>query len=393
MRQLIKKVRNSEFLTLNELLKVKVSLVMVFLLIFGAFTIPVSFFEDFALSIRIIVPSIFVLLFTITFIALTINKSRFAMHFSIYTFIGLTIYYVGASGQLYGYFLIFITLTVLIFFQDITTYILYGGPLTIYGIYYIQTNDDLISDVSETLPQIGPIIYQIILATFFIVFMINFVLTQSIEEKLNEDFMRTHKSNKIYRGYLMRLMNDIADRNNMTREYKNDDFHKLIRKLVLFINDKLDERLSDLDEVIEFYFFLHTQNTQKILEKSNIPNKTRDYTVQLEKYLIHKNSDLDAIVISSICEFKENPSSKFKRYDYHLDAMFQSRTNRILALALMYKFLTSEPAGYDKWGRLNEILTHNDVKKLFQSKFYREYLSFEDVNFFLKNESLYKKYL
>lgn len=393
MRQLIEKVQNSEFLTLNELLKVKVSLVMVFLLIFGAFTIPVSFFEDFDLSIRIIVPSIFVFLFTITFIALMINKSRFAMHFSIYTFIGLTIYYVGASGQLYGYFLIFITLTVLIFYQDITTYILYGGPLTIYGIYYIQTNDDLITDVIETSPQIGPIIYQIILATFFIVFMINFILTQSIEEKLNEDFMRTHKSNRIYRSYLLRLMNDISDRNNETLEYKNDDFHRLIRKLVLFINDKLEEPLSDLDEVIEFYFFLHTQNTQKILQKTNIPNKTKNYTVQLEKYLIHKNSDLDAIIINSICEFKENYSCKNTRYDYHLDAMFQSRTNRILALALIYKFLSSEPTGYDKWGRLNEILTHGEVKKLFQTKFYREYLSFEDVNFFLKNESLYKKYL
>ncbi len=393
MKQLVNKLQNSEFLTLNELLKVKVSLVMIFLLFFGAFTIPVSFFEDFAISIRITVPGIFVLLFTITFTLLMANKSRPAMHFSIYTFIGLTVYYVGASGQLYGYFLVFITLTVLIFYQDITTYILYGGPLTIYGIYYIQTNDDLISDVTNTAPQIGPLIYQIILASFFIVFLLNFILTQNLEEKLNEDYMKTHKSLRIYRGYSIRLINDISDRENYNRSYRNKGFQSAIHKAAEFINDKLEENLTDLDEVIEFYFFLHSQNTQQILEKSNIPKKTRNYTLQLSRFLIHKNSDIDAIVFNSINEFRTVKTIANNQFEYHLDSMFQSRINRVLAIAIIYKYLTTEPTKYDKWGRLNKILTHNEFKKMIQTRSFREIFSFEDVNFFLKNEAAFRKCL
>ena len=132
---------------MNELLQVKVTLVMVFLLMFGLLTIPVSFFEDLALSIRIIVPLTFISLFTITFIMLVFQKARIAMHFSIFTFIGLTVYYVDGSGQLYGYFLLFITITIIIFYQDITTYILYGGLVTAYGTYFVQTSEELIKDL------------------------------------------------------------------------------------------------------------------------------------------------------------------------------------------------------------------------------------------------------
>jgi len=393
MKRLIEKVRSSEFLTLNEALKVKVSLVMIFLLIFGMMTVPISFFEDFALTIKIVVPLVFVALFSLTFLMLILDKSRLAMHFSIYTFLGLTVYYVGGSGQLYGYLLLFITLTVIIFYQDITTYILYGGVLTAYGLYYIQTDENLISTITDTIPQLGPIIYQSILIGFFVVYLIHFILTESMNEKLNEEYLKTQKANDIFRSYTLRYTSELEERDQITPIYERADFQESVRRISLLINAEMDKKIENLEEIIEYYFFLHKQNITSILEKNNASPTAIKYAEQFNNYLINKNNDLNTVLFEFIGLHKEGLKIKIKRYNQHLDEMFSNKTNRILGLAMIYKFLTTEITQFDKWGRVNKILSHQEVKNLLQSKLFRDFISYEDMNFFLQNEKLFKEHL
>jgi len=400
MRDMFKKIRDSEFLSNSELLQLKVSVVMLFLLVFGLLTIPISIVEDFGFTIRIIVPLVFSFLFLLTFLMLVFNKPRIAMHLSIYIFIGLTLYYVGESGQFYSYFLFFITLTIIIFYQDISTYIVYGGALTIYGLIYIHNAPEIASGVELLHPELSPLIYQFILAGFFLIFLVYFILTDSINEHLTEDYLKTQKSIERYRSMSLRQSEEI-DYSMRNRPIHEDiKLEQTVKRISALLMDKLSADGSDsnadidnLEEIVEFYFYLHKRDLKKILDDSSVSLLTKKYTVQLSKYLLDRDSELNAIQFDVAANFIPPLEHEYKRYKSHINELFYSKTNRIIALCIIYKFLRTEITQYDKWGRVAASFEHEDIKRLFQSKSYRSYISFADMNFFLQNESLFKRHL
>ncbi len=390
MRELIEKIKRSEFLTLNELLRVKVTVVMFFLLFFGAFIIPISFFEDLSLGIRIIVPTTFLFLFSITFLLLMFDKSRIAMHFSIYTFIGLTIYYVGGSGQLYGFFLLFITLTVIIFFQDITTYIIYGGALTVYGVIFIQISEEVIINLPDELAGFSASIYQIILIAFFVIYLLQFILTDTFNENLNEDFLKTSNANDLYQDYIMKYTRELQDRNDTTPLQEDNNFKKSTFEFAKFINYNLPTPYENIDEVVEYYFFIHKYELNRILKSENVTKPALKYAKSFEKYRIDRNSELISICFKANFQLKDGLSIYIQRYNQRLDKLFTNRTNKIIGIAIIYLILNNQITQVDQWGRVNKILDHNEILDLLNTKEIREYLTFEDVNFVLKNQNVFK---
>ncbi len=393
MKDLIRKIQRSEFLTLNELLRVKVTVVMFFLLFFGAFIIPISFFENLGLGIRIIVPTTFILLFTITFLLLMFDKSRVAMHFSIYTFIGLTVYYVGGSGQLYGFFLLFITLTVIIFFQDITTYIIYGGALTIYGVIFIQISEEVIINLPDELVGFSASIYQIILIAFFVIYLLQFILTDTFNESLNEDYLKTSKANKLYLDYIVKYTRELQDRNDVTPLQEDNKFKKTTRDLAVLINQELAEPSDNIEEVVEYYFFIHKYELKRILKSENISKSALKYAKSFEKFRIDRNSDLLSLCFKTEFQLRDGLSVYIQRYNQKIDKLFTNRTNKIIALSIIYLILNNQITQVDQWGRVNKILNHDEILKLVNNKDIREFLTFEDVNFISKNAQVFKETL
>jgi len=401
MRELYEKIQSSELLTESELLRLKVTVVMVFLLIFGIWTIPVSFFEDFDLILRIMLPVGFIVLFLVTFLLLFFGQSRLAMHFSIFTFIGLTVYYVGVPTHFYGYLLIFVSLTIIIFYQDISTYIVYGGALTIFGVYYVQTNPEAISTVELAYPILTPLVYQLILVAFFLSFVVYFILLEITKEKLSEEYAKTRKLTERYQSLTIRQTGDLDYSLNLTPLHEDATFEYSVKELADLLYNKVqeDEEHIELDasvdfsELVEFYLFLHGKSIENIVNRSDISELSIKYAQELEKYLLDRNSELQEI-IQDFCAYRLPCSPLLhKRYSVHFDTLFKSRTNRILALCALYRFMRAETTQFDKWGRVEKLLSHSEVKYWFQYKVTRDYLSFEDMNFFLQNETLFKEYL
>ncbi len=400
MKDLILKIKNSEFLSPAEVLRLKVSLVMFFLLVFGMLTIPVSFFEDFAIGIRILVPSLFFFLYLLTFLFLFFDKPRLAMHFSIYTFIGLTVYYVDGAGQFYGYFLLFITLTIIIFYQDISTYIIYGGALTAYGLYFIQSHTEMYFGTDAAFPELTPLIYQFILAGFFLVFLLYFILSDSINEKLNEEYLKSEKMIERCRSLAMKQSEDIEYSHKTRPFYMDVKFETAVKNISKFILKKTKQydesqaqkTIHDMDEVVDFYFFLHNRDVKSIIDAAD-PSPAKMYARQFSKFLLDKNNEMNTVIYDVLSSFVKPSNNEFKRFRIHLDELFSSRTNRILALCFLYKFLRTEVTQLDKWGRLDVNMTHEEVKQIFQSKRFRQFISFEGMNFFLQNERLFRQHL
>jgi len=393
MKAIINRVLNSEFLTFNEVLRLKVAIVTIFLFIFVFLSIPLSSFNNFAIDINIIVPAIFALFLMLTLLFTVFNLNRWAMHFSIFTIIGLTLFYVYGSDHFYGYILFFVTLTVIIFYQDIITYILYGGVVTAVGVYYVIQNGASIVGVNDPNVIVSSLTYQIILIGFYITFLVQFIISDNIYEKMNNEWVRMNKVLEKYQDFSLEYLKEITEENEEELLYKNTNFQQAISELSIFVNEFFEDKGENIAEFVEFYFFLHDQNIDEIVEDNEISAVTRKYAMEFQKYLMNERTELVSILFNFSTLFKGDSEYNEKRYEYSLDALFSNKIDKLLSLAILYKYLKTEITQYDKWGKIERVLDHEEITKLFVSKEFREFISFEQVNFYLDNQELFEKYL
>lgn len=393
MRAIFNRVINSEFLTFNEVLRLKVAIVTSFLLIFTLLSIPLSSLNNYETLFDLLFPIGFGLLLLLTMLLLVVNFNRLAMHFSIFTIMGLTAYYVSGSIYFYGYMLFFVTLTIIIFYQDMLTYILYGLVVTGFGVYYIMLFGNDIMGMNSTSVDISSLTYQVVLVAFYLVFLIQFVVSDNIYEKLNNEWVRMNKILSKYQEFSHENLIDIVDGMQKQPVYQNAKFQQTINELSTFINEFFEEDGENIAEVVEFYFFLHDQDVDKIIDDKNIPGITRKYAQQLKKYLLNEKSELVSILFDFSTLFKGNEKFDEIRYEYNLNSLYSNNIDKLLSLSILYKYLRREKTQLDRYGKVNRSLTHQEIVELFVSKEFREFISYEQVNFFLDNQELFERYL
>ncbi len=394
MKTLINRIRHSEFLTFSEVLRLKVTIVNVFLMVFVLLSVFVSKTNNFSWNMSILIPVGFGFLLVFTFLLTVVNLNRFAMHISILTIIGLTAYYISGSDYFFTYILFFVSLTVIIFYQDILTYLLYGGFVTIAGVYYVYINSAIMIGANSTHGIIvSSLTYQAILIGFYVVFLIQFLLSDSIYEKLNNEYVRMNKALERYQDFSYSHLSEIQEKKKIKPIYENPDFQKAISELSIFINEFFEEKGDNIAEVVEFYFFLHSQEVEEVIEDAKLPSITRRYSLELKKYLLNYRSELYSILYEFTTLFKGDDHFDEQRYEYNLDKLFENRIDKLLSLAILYKYLKTEVTQYDKWSKINRKLTHEEITEMFVSKEFREFISFEQVNFYLDNEELFKDFL
>ncbi len=393
MKTLLKKVKNSEFLTSGELLKLKVSLVLLFLFLFGIITIPVSIIGEFSLEVRIFLPSIFILLFLLSLAFLVTNKLRTSMHFSIYSFVGLTMYYTLGSSHLYGYLLLFITLTIIVFYQDIYTYIIYGGALVFYGVIYIQSIGNSLLGIEATSLLLSNLVYQGLLLAFYVIFLIHFILSESAYDNLNEEYLSVKKNILLYQNKALKYNEELNERYDKKEIYNQEHFKYSVKRVSEFISEIYEIDSQTIDELVEFYFFLHDKNIDEIKQSENLNPLSKKYLMQLEKYMLNQSSEMNEIIFSYAGRFQDSYHQETKiRYQYHINTLSNNKADQIILLCYMYIYFRTEPTQFDKWGRVERTLSHEEIKTLFTSNAFRDIISFSDMTFFIDNEELFKKY-
>ena len=393
MKNFINRVVNSEFLTFNEVLRLKVAIVTFFLLIFTLLSIPLSSLNNYQTTFDLLFPIGFALLLLLTMLWLVANLNRLAMHTSIFTIMGLTLFYVSGSIYFYGYMLFFVTLTIIIFYQDMMTYILYGLIVTGFGVYYISLYGPDVAGANSFSVEISSLTYQAILVMFYMVFLIQFVVSDNIYERLNNEWVRMNKILSKYQEFSHENLVDMIQEQDKEPLFKNSNFHQAVSEISTFINEFFEEEGDSIAEVVEFYFFLHDQDVEKILEDKSIPLITRKYARQLHKYLLNIKSELVSVLFDFSTLFKGDKKYEETRYEYNLDALFSNNIDKLLSLSILYKFLKTEKTQKDRYGKVTRKLSHNEIVELFVSKEFREFISYEQVNFFLDNQDLFERLL
>lgn len=393
MKRILNSIKNSEFLSFSEVLRLKVSIVTLFVIAMTILAIPLSVFNDFAIQANVIIPLVVFILIVFTIIFLAINLNRLAMHTSIITVITLLIYFTWGSNQFYGYIIFFVTLTVLIFYQDLATYFLYGFVVTGYGLYYVFTNGDLIIGSNTYNADLSTYSYIIILSGFYLLFLIQFIISDNIYESMNSEWVRMTKLLDRYHLVCTRHLNEFNEKNDKRPIYQDIKFQQAVNEIAVFINEFFEEDGNNIAEAVEYYFFLHSQEIEEIINNKEVSNQARVYAIQMQKYLLKGNSELLALLYDFTTILSENQDYNETRYVYHLDELFDDRIDKLLSLAIIYKYLKTELTQADKWGMISRPLTHEEITKLFISKEFREFISYEQVNFYLDNEELFERHL
>ena len=393
MKALLDRIRNSEFLTFNEVLRLKLVIVMLFLTIIVALSYisaPFSMEQDNDFLILIVA---FSMMYILTIVLILVNSNRVAMHFSIITILGITFSLANSTAYFYGYIMFFVSLTIIIFYHDILTYLIYGGLVTGYGVYYLWVNGSFLIGANSLSPDISQLTYVIILIGFFLVFLIQFVLSDTTYEKMNNEWLKMSKTLKGYQQHINLHLEDIRVKNKEEHIYHNYRFQQTVSELSIFINEFFEDDGSKIAEVVEYYFFLHDHDIQEILSSKEGSTLAKRYASQFDKYLLNKQSEMTFMLIDFATLFKKTPPFTEKRYNYNISSLFNNRVDELIALAFLYKYLRREKTQIDKYGFLKEKLSHEEITELFKSKEYREFLSFELVNFYLDNQELFENNL
>jgi len=396
IRSFINKIKNSEFLTFNEVLKVKVKVVNWFLVIFLALTITVVTKENVTLNLlTLLAPAAVMLL--VSFLLLRLKISRVAMHTTIYTFLLLTGYYLTSTDYFFTYMLFFVGLTIIIFYQDFMTYLLYGGALTVIGVYYVMTEGDGLIGANSVSALSGSYIssltYQVILIGFYMVFFIQFIVSDNIYARLNNEWVRMNKTLERYQEFTQAQIIELIEKSESKPVFNSNKFQQAVSEIAVFINEFFEDSGDEIAEVVEFYFFIHNKEVDKVIEDQELPVITRKYALELKKYMLNYRSEIISILFDFSTLLQEDKSYDENRYVYDINKLFKNRINKLLALAILYKYLKSEITQFDKWGQISKTLNHEEIKELFLSPEFRDFISFEQVNFYLDNQELFKKHL
>jgi hypothetical protein len=210
---------------------------------------------------------------------------------------------------------------------------------------------------------------------------------------MNNEWVRMNKILGKYQEFTVQHLLEMIEENNAEPVYKNMKFQQTVSELCLFVNEFFEKDANNITEVVEYYFFLHEQEVDDIVQNKSLSITARRYANELEKYLLNRRSELVSILFDFATLFNEDREYSPTRYEYNLDKLFSDRIDKMLSLAILYKYLKTEITQFDKWGNVKRVLTHQEITELFQSKEFREFISFEQVNFFLDNQELFDVYL
>lgn len=393
MKRLIQKFLSSEYISDIEILSMKVTVVVGVIFLFGLITIPISFFQDIALGFRIIFPLIYVLSFIVTFLGLLSNRTRFAMHMSVITFTIITGYSIGSINPILVYLLFYAILALVVFYQDTYAFVGYGLIIVVFSVFYVTLDVGLFQNSAFVRTQNPIWVYPAFLGAFYVFFLIYFALNELTSNAYNNSFVRTKKHIQRYQLFTHKYATEINTEKNKKMIFQRSDFEKSVLEISTFISDLMKESSNTTQEVAEFYFFLHTQNIKTLMSNPDIKKVTKLYAKQFDKYLLNQNKEFWSLYHEFVASNIDLYQDTINLFELNVNEMFTTKSRRFIATAMMYSLLRREITQLDRWGRVDRVLEHDEITQLFHTKEFRDYLGFEEVSFYLKNERLFKKHL
>ncbi|PKL01075.1 MAG: hypothetical protein CVV56_02195 [Tenericutes bacterium HGW-Tenericutes-1] len=391
MKNFFRRVFNTEFLPMSEVRKIKVILVMVFLTLVTAVTIPLSIFFDYELVIKIAVIAVLVLVLFLTMFLIKVNKIMASIQISIVYTIALAFFYMQGTSGFYAYLFFFIGLTVIVFYQELFSYLTYGTFMTALGIYYVIYHQTNLAGASNLIGSVY--IYIAILSIFYLIFLLQVLYNEKLYTELNYEWVKMINIIDKYQDDTMSYLEDIQKQNKKDPLYENVDFQNAVQEVSVFIYEQFKEVGKEITNVLDLYIYIHEKGIDHILQSEELSVSTKKVAVRLQKYLLNKRTNMISIVFNFFTRFRDTAPYRENRYDYSLDVLAEKSDEQIIAVAMLYTYLSNEMTIKDQWGQISKSMTHDEIRDWFLSSEMLEFLSDAQIAFFKENEELFKEYL
>ena len=389
LRDFFKKVFNTEFLPMSEVRKIKVWLVMAFLTILTIITIPYSAFFDYSLVMKIITSTGLFILIGIMILLLRLDKPLFAIQVSIIYSILLMLYYTQGVNSFYAYIFFYISLSIIIFYQELFSYLIYGTIILVLGGYYTLAFQAGL--VATTDIQGAVYIYLTILILFYLINLILILHNEKIYTDLNYEWVKMNHIIKNYQNDILYYLEDIRQDAHLSPIYENLEFQKAAFELSQFIAEQILKDGKEIINLMDLYVYIHEKGLTQILENQEISVAMKKISNMLGKYLLNENTDMFSMIINFYIRFQETDSFKQNRYSYRIDDLTGYRDEQIIAFCLIYSYLSHEIEQDREWKQI-ERFEEDDID-VFNNIEFSEFFSNQVIAFYNDNYEMIVKYL
>ncbi|MGI6392952.1 MAG: hypothetical protein ACOX16_05105 [Candidatus Izemoplasmatales bacterium] len=390
MNTFFRRVKDAEFLPMSEVRKIKTILVMAFLLVITIVTIPLSFFLNYSVVLKVLIVSLFVLAYLLMIVMIRLNKLMAATQISILYCLGLTIFYTQGTGSFYAYLFFYILLTVIIFYQELYTYITYGTIVMGLGVYYIIVNQEALT-IAGSVPG-TMYIYIVTFVLFYFIFLAQIIYNEKLYTDMNYDWVKLNQVIDRYQDDIFFYIDEIRKQNNNELIHEDLDYQKLASELAVFTSEQIKESGKDILNLFNLYLYLHEKGLEKILANEEISVSMKKTADHLNKYVLNRRSDMISMLINFMTRFRQTEDYTDDRYEYKLHKLSNQADEQIIALTLLYQYLASEVSGTDEWDQMERLLSADDILSLFTGPEADAFMLPSIIAFFKENRELFLNY-
>lgn len=391
MNEFLKKLFNTEFLPMSEVRKIKVWIVMAFLLILTIVTIPYSTFFDYSLAMKIITIAGLFILLGVMILMVKMEKPLIAIHISMVYSILLMLYYTQGVNSFYSYIFFYISLTIIIFYQELLSYLLYGTLVLGLGTYYtlafreglVSTNDIVGSTY----------IYLAILILFYIINLVQMLHNEKTYTDLNFEWVKMNHVIHNYQDDILYYLEDIRQDAHQSPLYEDLEFQQAAFELSQFISEQILKDGKEIVNLIDLYIYIHEKGLNQIIENQEISIAMKKTANMLGKYLLSENTDMFAMIINFYIRFQETDSKKENRYNYEISSLTDMTDEQIIAFCLIYCYLSHEIEKDREWHQLEVLDREEDNLDIFYDTDLSEFFSNQVIAFYNDNYEMIVKYL
>ncbi|MBI9010139.1 MAG: hypothetical protein JEZ05_08960 [Tenericutes bacterium] len=391
MKEFFKKLFNTEFLPMSEVRKIKVWLVMAFLLVLTLVTIPYSTFFDYSLSMKIVTIIGLFILMGVMVLALKFEKPLLAIQISMIYSILLMLYYTQGVNSFYSYIFFYISLTIIIFYQELLSFLVYGTVVVAMGIFYtIQSQAGLVL-VDDILASMY--IYIAILVLFYVINLIQMLHNEKIYTDLNYEWVKMNHIIHNYQEDILYYLDDIRQDAHQSPIYEDLEFQQAAFELSQFISEQIMKDGKEIVNLIDLYVYIHEKGLTDIIENQEISVAMKKTANMLGKYLLNQNTDMFSMVINFYIRFQETDTSTENRYSYKISDSTEVIEEQIIAFCLIYCYLSHEIEKDREWHKLELSDREENSTNIFEDTELSEFFSNQVIAFYNDNYEMIVKYL
>jgi len=390
MKDFIKKVFNTEFLPMSEVRKIKLWLVMAFLLFVTIITIPYSTFFDYSLVMKIVTVSGLFLLLFVMFILTRFGKTLPAIQVSILYSILIMLYYTQGVSSFYAYIFFYIALSIIIFYQELFSYLIYGTIVLVLGVYYTFAFREGL--VTTTDIAGSEYIFVTVLIMFYLVNLIHILHNEKIYTDLNYEWVKMNHLIHNYQDDILYYLEDIRQDAHKSPIYEDLQFQKAAFELSQFIAEQIMKEGKEIVNLMDLYIYIHEKGLNSIIDNPEISLSMKKTSNMLGKYLLNENTDMFSMLINFYIRFEETKSYQKDRYSYKLKDLTSIREEQIIAFCIVYTYLSKELEKNPEWSRLEGNETE-EGDNLLGAVELDEFFTKEVIAFYNDNYEMIKQYL